>query len=464
MNVPSLDPTHAPSVAHRDARDFFDGSGHLRVLRHLEQAIAQDDRLMVLTGDEGVGKTTVVQLLLHGLDHRNTVWCVLLSATHLDTGELPGSLARAFGAPGVAPSPAELRATLRQHLLRLGKGRTVLAVVDDAHALPPEAIVELGETIREGPLRVLLVGRPALRMLLQRQLPLHPASLECHLEPLQDSETAAYLAFRLQRVAGNGAPAFSDEAKALIHRFSRGVPMRIDRLCDRLLRAARQRGLGTVGAGEVQRIARPRLDYASIPMLTNEVDDPPSSGWAIATAPESMLPPKDEPPEWAVAPAALPKRAGTRTRRQRAGLALSVVVVASVLGLVAWRYFEPLRVNPMLTASPPPLTPSPSPPLTPSPSPPLTPSPSPPLTPSPSPPLTPSPSPSPSPTPTAVLAEPAPAAAPTKPAPTAARTTPAPAPARATTSTPIAPPAAVPGPCTAAVVALGLCTQSENGP
>ncbi len=377
---------------------------------------------MVLTGDEGVGKTTVVLQLLHGLDHRNAVWCVLLSATHLDTGELPGSLARAFGAPGVAPSPAELRATLRQHLLRLGKGRTLLAVVDDAHALPPEAIVELGETIHEGPLRVLLVGRPALRMLLQRQLPLHPASLECHLEPLQDSETPAYVAFRLQRVAGAGAPAFSDEAKALIHRFSRGVPARIDRLCDRLLRAARQRGLGTVGAEEVQRIARPRLDDASIPMLTNEVDDPPSSGWAVATAPETMLPPKDEPPAWAVAPAALPKRAGARTRRQRAGLALSVVALASVLGLAAWRYFEPLRVNSTLTASPPPLTPSS--------------------------------------TPAAVLAEPAPAAP--RPAPAAVRTTPAPAPARATTGTPIAPPASVP--CTAAVVALGLCTHSENPP
>jgi type II secretory pathway predicted ATPase ExeA len=429
MNSHPLQPSHQPIPPTRASTEtFFAGSGQLRVLKHLEQAIAQDDRLMVLTGDDGVGKTSVVQQLLRGLDHRNAVWCVLLSATQLDTGELPSSLARAFGAPGVAPSPTELHAGLRQHLLLLGKGRTVLAVVDDAHALQPEAIAELDEMIREGPLRVLLVGRPGLRMLLQRQLPLHPASLECHLEPLFESETPAYVAFRLQRVAGNDAPAFSDEAKALVHRFSRGVPMRIDRLCDRLLRAARQRSLGTVGAEEVQRIARPRLDEASIPMLTSAVEDElPSSGWAAVTTP-GPLPPQDELPAWAVAPAAIPKRAVPVGRRQRAGLALLAVALAAVLGLAAWRYFEPLRVNSTMTASPAAVPPPPM--------------------------------------PAAVLPETAPAVPAPTPAPPAAIKTPAPAPApaRAATGTPIAPPAPVPGPCTAAVVALGLCTQSENPP
>jgi type II secretory pathway predicted ATPase ExeA len=406
---------------------FFAGSGHLRVLKHLEQAIAQDDRLMVLTGDDGVGKTTVLQRLLRGLDHRNAVWCVLLSATQLDTGELPGSLARAFGAPAVAPSPAELHAGLYRHLSLLGKGRTMLAVVDDAHALPPEAIAELGEMIREGPLRVLLVGRPGLRMLLQRQLSLHPASLECHLEPLLDSETPKYVEHRLQRVARDGAPAFSDEAKALIHRFSRGVPMRIDRLCDRLLRAARQRGLRAVGAEEVQRIARPRLDDASIPMLTSAVDDLSPSGWNVATA-AGELPPPDELPEWAVSPAATPKRTRMAALRQNAGFVLSAVALASVFGFWAWRYFEPLRVDSTMTAPPPPLPASPT-----------------------------------AAGPESPPAAPAPAQAPA-PAPPAAMTTPPPAPAPAAVGTPVAPRAAVPGPCTAAVVALGLCTQTEKPP
>jgi type II secretory pathway predicted ATPase ExeA len=437
---PQPNRSRPPVPTPASANAFFAGRGHLRVLKHLEQAIAQDDRLIVLTGDDGVGKTSVVQRLLRGLDHRNAVWCVLLSATQLDTGELPGSLARAFGAPGGAASPAQRHAGLRRHLSVLGQGRTSLAVVDDAHALPPEAIAELGEMLDDGPLRVLLVGRPGLRVLLQRQLALHPASLECHLEPLQASETAAYLAFRLQQVAPDDAPAFSDEAQALIHRFSRGLPQRIDRLCDRLLRAARQRGLRTVGAEEVQRIARPRLDDASIPMLTSAVEDElPSSGWAATSVPGTLPPsPTDRLPAWAVAPAlrsgALTKRTGAWSRRsRRALLALSALVVGSLIGLWAWRYFELLRLDSTMTAAPSPAAPHPS-PLP----------------------------------PTAATAEPplalpSPARSPT-PAPAAADAKAAPAPPRASAGTPIAPIAPGAAPCTAAVIALGLCTQNEKPP
>jgi type II secretory pathway predicted ATPase ExeA len=408
-------PPHRPT-APPHAGSFFPASGALRVLGHLQQAIAQDDRLMVLTGDDGVGKTTVTQHLLHGLDHRNAVWCVLLSALQLDPGELPGSLARAFGAAGAATSPAALRAELRRHLLLLGTGRSLLAVVDDAHALPPEAITELGEMLRELPLRVLLVGRPGLRMLLQRQLPLHPASLECHLEPLLESETAAYLALRLQRVAADGAPSFSEEAQALIHRFSRGIPLRIDRLCDRLLRAARQRGLQTVGAEEVQRIARPRLDEASIPMLTSAVDEAPSSGWNLATAPAEPAQAAPALPDWAFASQDRPKRRGAVAKRRRAGLVLSALALGAVLGLAAWRYFEPLPVDSTMTAAPA-RPPAPPPPAE---------------------------------TPRAA----APAPAPVRP----------PALAPGSDGTPIAPAPTVPSPCTAAVVALGLCPTNDKPP
>ncbi len=87
MNVYPFGPPGVPAPAPAAADGFFAGSGHVRILRHLEQAIAQDDRLVVLTGDDGVGKSTVVQRLLHGLD-RSAVWCVQLAATQLDTGEL----------------------------------------------------------------------------------------------------------------------------------------------------------------------------------------------------------------------------------------------------------------------------------------------------------------------------------------------------------------------------------------
>jgi type II secretory pathway predicted ATPase ExeA len=454
MSPHSFEPTDELLSVPADPHVFFAGSGHVRTLRHLEQAMAQDDRLVVLTGDEGVGKTTVVQRLLSGFD-RGAIWCVSLSATQLDTGALPGSLARAFGAPTGDGSPAALHAGLRRHLASHANGRTIIALIDDAHALPPEAIGELGEQTSEGPLRVLLVGRPPLRMILAQQLPLQPASLSCHLEPLQESETPAYIAHTLQRSGWNGTPEFSDEAQALIHRFSRGVPLRIDRLCNRLLRAARQRDEPTIAADAVRRIARPRLDDSAIPMLTSALDELPS-GWAASTD----LPPDSELPRWArteeAAAAADGADAGVAVRRQRRiGLALTAAVLAAALAVWAYRSLAPQRADASMTTALPSAERAASMPAAPT---------------------APTAMPAPQPQPQAQPPTPMPATEPAQPraAPVAPVVPPraAAAPPRAAViappqnraGAPVAKPPPVPGPCTATVAALGLCTLTENPP
>ena len=453
MTPHSLGPTDGPTSAPAAPDVFFDGSGHVRILRHLEQAIAQDDRLVVLTGDEGVGKTTVIQRLLRGLD-RNTVWCVLLSAMQLDGGDLAGPLARAFGAPTSAASAAALQAGLRRHLAAHANGRTVLAVIDDAQALSHEAMAELGELTREGSLRVLLVGRPALRMILARQLPLQPASLSCHLEPLLETETPAYIEHRLRSVGWNGSPEFTTEAQTLIYRFSRGVPQRIDRLCARLLRAAHQHDEHTVAGDAVRRIARPRRNDSTIPMLTSAVDEPLSSGWAAT----SGLPPDSELPRWARTPAEAPATirpdASAALRQRRIGLVLSALVIAAVAAVWAWHSLEPAKVDASMTTTLPPLE-RPAPIVAPAPA----------TTPTQTPQPTPQPAPQPQPpapagdairTPATPVEPPRPAA----PPPRAAATTPPPK----RSGTPVAAPSPVPGPCTATVAALGLCTSTENPP
>lgn len=448
MTPHPLEPTDVPLAAPTDHDVFFEGSGHVRILRHLEQAIAQDDRLIVLTGDEGVGKTTVVQRLLHGFDS-GAIWCVWLSATRLDTSELLDSMARAFGAPAGGGSPEALRAGLRRHLVSNANGRRMLAVIDDAHGLSPEAIGELGELAAEGPLHVLLVGRPSLSMILQQQLPLQPASLSCYLEPLQEAETAAYIVQRLRRVGWNGTPEFSGKAHALIHRFSRGVPLRIDRLCDRLLRAARNRDERTIDADAVRRIARPRLEGNSIPILTSALEESPS-GWAASTD----LPPDSELPRWARTAEGPGASDRGGAARRRIGLALTAAVLASAVGVWAYHSFAPPRVDTSTTTTLPsverpasmqavPLAETATP----------APQSQPPERATPAPPATASESARPRGTP---VEPPRPAA----PLPRAAVT--APPPNRAVV--PVAKPPPVPGPCTATVAALGLCTPTENPP
>jgi hypothetical protein len=165
-------------------------------------------------------------------------------------------------------------------------------------------------------------------------------------------------------------------------------------------------------------------------MLTSAVDDDAPASVQIApaaTAPVALAPLRDELPARAVASVASTPRARALTRRQRTGLVLAAVTLGSVLGLAAWRYFEPLPVDSTMTASPPaPALPPRALPLPPK----------------------------------AVPAPPPTATAPAAPAVAA----PAPAaPPRTAPGTPVAPPA-VPGPCTAAVVALGLCTQNGKPP
>ncbi len=454
MTPHSLGPTDGPLPAPAAADDFFACSGHVRILRHLEQAMAQDDRLVVLTGDEGVGTTTVVRRLLSGFDH-GAIWCVSLSATQLDTGELPGSLARAFGAPTGDGSPAALHAGLRQHLASHANGRTIIAVIDDAHALPPEAIGELGELTSEGPLHALLVGRPSLRMILAQQLPLQPASLSCHLEPLQETETPAYIGHRLSSVGWNGTPAFTAEAQALIHRFSRGVPLRIDRLCDRLLRAARQRDEPTIAADAVRRIARPRLDDSAIPMLTSALDELPS-GWAASTD----LPLDSELPRWArdaeAAAAAAGADAGVVLRRRRIGLALTAAVLASALAVGVYRSFAPPRADPSMTTALPSAERPASMPAAPPAEAAMPAAQAQPQARAQAQPPTPAPAIEPAQPRTAPVAPPRAAAA----QPRAAVT----APPQNRAGAPVAKPPPVPGPCTATVAALGLCTLTENPP
>jgi type II secretory pathway predicted ATPase ExeA len=438
-----LGPTDGTLWAPADADGFFAGSGHVRILRHLEQAMAQDDRLVVVTGDEGVGKTTVVQRLISGFD-RGAIWFVSLSAAQLDTGELPGSLLRAFGAPSGDGSPAALHAVLRRHLAAHANGRTSVAVIDDAHALPPEAIGELGEQTSEGPLRVLLVGRPPLRMTLQQQLALQPASLSCHLEPLQDSQTPAYIAHTLHRSGWTGTPEFTAEAQALIHRFSRGVPLRIDRLCNRLLRAARKRDERTIAADAVRRIARPRAGDSAIPMLTSALDELPS-GWAASTD----LPPDSELPRWARTEeaAADGADAGVAVRRRRIPLALTAAVLASAVAVWAWRSLAPQRDDASMTTAQPSAERPASMPVPQA------------QSPAPAPVIEPAP---PRVAPVAPVAPVARVASPRAAAvqPRAAVT--APLPNRP--GAPVAKPPPVPGPCTATVAALGLCTLTENPP
>jgi len=253
--------TDRPFGSSPDPTFYFDSRGHRRALAYLRYAADQGDSLILLTGDIGTGKTMLVCKLLAELDAKSIVSAHLVS-TQLDALELLTALTRALGGVLSGRSRDEMRAALQSFLATLAAtGRKALAVIDEAQSLRPDALAEVIDLARPqlgsgAPLQFILVGQPELG----RRLPVGEAEgarrlifLACHLGPLAAPETRAYIEHRLRQVHWHGSPSLSSEAFLRIHQATDGVPRRINRLCDRLLLAACLRDLNSISAELVAR-------------------------------------------------------------------------------------------------------------------------------------------------------------------------------------------------------------------
>jgi type II secretory pathway predicted ATPase ExeA len=229
-----------------DARLFFPSQGHARAYAHLTYGLAQREGFIVITGEVGAGKTTLIERLCGELDAANFS-IARIATTQVAGDDLLRLAADAFGVPSDGSKAAILRGLTE--LLRAAAtpgGRRHLLIVDEAQALPKPALEELRmlSNITEGhvaPLQTILIGQPQLRRLLaspdldqlrQRVLASY------HLAGLSREETRGYVEHRLHAVGWEGRPAWEDEAFDVVHRYSDGIPRRINRLCSRVLLGA----------------------------------------------------------------------------------------------------------------------------------------------------------------------------------------------------------------------------------
>ena len=243
---------------------YFEGRGHRRAFAYVKYAVLEGESFIVLTGDTGVGKTTLVYKLLKAVESQAIV-SALLGGTQIDASQLFAAILTAFRASVAGDSLDELRAGLQAFLTTVtASGRRALIVVDEAQHLLPDAVQELTALAathsgRDSPLQVLLVGQPELRTKLARvpsDAIREPVLLFCELGLLSRSETRLYIEHRLRHVECQRSPIFSDEAHERIYEATEGGPRRINRLCDRLLTAAFQQQLDEVSAELVRQIRR----------------------------------------------------------------------------------------------------------------------------------------------------------------------------------------------------------------
>ncbi|HUW38653.1 MAG TPA: XrtA/PEP-CTERM system-associated ATPase [Rhodocyclaceae bacterium] len=237
--------TGKPFQLNPDPSFFYGSSGHKRAQAYLEYGLHQSEGFIVITGEVGAGKTTLVRSLLKKLDPRKVVAGQLVS-TQLDAQDMLRLVVSAFGLPSRTLDKSQLLLALETYLVSVtSKGKRVLLIVDEAQNLTPRAVEELRmlsnfQLGEHALLQSFLVGQPEFRatMLSPHMQQLRQRVIASyHLGPMDEAETRAYIEHRLHHVNWNNKPHFEPEAFQAIYDCTGGIPRRINTLCDRLMLA-----------------------------------------------------------------------------------------------------------------------------------------------------------------------------------------------------------------------------------
>ncbi len=238
--------TGKPFQLSPDPAFFFGSKGHSSAFSYMKYGVYQGEGFLVVTGDIGTGKTTLVRALLNELNTREVVAAQIVS-TQLDADDLLRSVATAFGISVQMDGKAYLISTIEAFLLTtFQKRRRALLIVDEAQNLGARSLEELRMLSNfqcgdHALLQSFLIGQPELRMLMRSPLMeqfRQRVIASYHLGPLDQGETRAYVEHRLGHVGWTDDPRFEVDAFVEIYRATGGVPRRINSLANRILLAA----------------------------------------------------------------------------------------------------------------------------------------------------------------------------------------------------------------------------------
>jgi general secretion pathway protein A len=242
-----------------DPRFLFLTSKHREALAALLFAVTEHKGFMVMTGDAGTGKTTLVQKLLSSMPNTSVQFSVIVNPS-LTRSELLESVLMDFGQSEIPSSKALRLALFKALLLRAHEeGRTSVLVIDEAHLLSAELLNEVRlfsniETSERKLLQIILAGQNELSSLLNLEW-MRPfkqrVAIRVHIDPLSSADVKRYIQTRWTRALTRRPLPFSDDAISLIATCSGGIPRVINVICDAALVNAFGTGAISIGVPQV---------------------------------------------------------------------------------------------------------------------------------------------------------------------------------------------------------------------
>lgn len=262
-----------PFQLNPDPSFYYGSKEHRRAMAYLDYGLHKNEGFIVVTGEVGAGKTTVVRNLLNKLDAEKVVAAQVVT-TQLNADDTLRMVAASFGLRVTNMSKSEMLLSIEAFLLKLSlQGKRGLLIVDEAQNLTPQAIEELRmlsnyQLETHALLQSFLIGQPEFRRMLEspEMLQLRQRVIAgCHIGPLDRDETRAYIEHRLSHVGWHNDPNFEPTAYEAIFEASDGIPRRINTVCDRLLLSGYLAGKHVISAEDVKEAAREIQDETRSP-------------------------------------------------------------------------------------------------------------------------------------------------------------------------------------------------------
>lgn len=246
-----------------DPRFYFESATHKKAMAYLGYGLAQGEGFIVVTGEIGSGKTTLVGHLMETVD-RNRVNAVKIVSTQVEGDDMLRMVANALGVATENAEKAQLLDRIeRQINERARAGQRTLLIVDEVQNLPFSGLEELRmlsnyQSGGQSMLQILLLAQPEFRsrletsdqleQLRQRVIATH------HLTAMEANEVGPYILHRMKLVGWTGTPTFADDAFASLYRHSGGIPRKINTLMTRVLLMGALEKSAVIDAGLVEAV------------------------------------------------------------------------------------------------------------------------------------------------------------------------------------------------------------------